>query len=438
MKRANGDEVCERAAHSSRIGETLRRRRTEGGFTLEELAHRVHVTKGYLSRVERGKAKPSKRLIGKLAASLSVDAAALYLAAGYLPDDIRRILDAHPFEASDVLREAFAEYGVSPTKQRLEGDKVAEVGTGWPPLAPYGLIEGDCFQWLDEREANSIHAIVTDPPYGLVEYSPHEKAKLREGRGGVWRIPPTLDGHTRSPLPRFTVLADKEKAALRDFFSVWAGKAIRVLVPGGHVFIATNPLVSHILYAALEAAGFEKRGEVIRLVQTLRGGDRPKNAHEEFRMVSVMPRSCWEPWGVFRRPCEGRVQDNLRTWKTGGLRRESEERPFCDVIPSAPARGREREIASHPSLKPQAFMRQIVRASLPLGEGVVLDTFMGSGSTIAAARAVGYASIGIESDPEFYTMAVRAVPRLATLAANGNGPRPPAARTPMEQESLFV
>ena len=83
-------------------------------------------------------------------------------------------------------------------------------------------------------------------------------------------------------------------------------------------------------------------------------------------------------------------------------------------------------------------MRQIVRASLPLGEGVVLDTFMGSGSTIAAARAVGYASIGIESDPEFYTMAVRAVPRLATLAANGNGPRPPAAHTPMEQESLFV
>jgi hypothetical protein len=39
--------------------------------------------------------------------------------------------------------------------------------------------------------------------------------------------------------------------------------------------------------------GFEKRGEVIRLVQTLRGGDRPKNAHREFAEVSVMPRSSW-------------------------------------------------------------------------------------------------------------------------------------------------
>jgi hypothetical protein len=48
-------------------------------------------------------------------------------------------------------------------------------------------------------------------------------------------------------------------------------------------------------------------------------------------------------------------------------------------------------------LKPQAFMRQIVRAALPLGEGVVLDPFMGGGSTIAAAVAVGYASVGVET-----------------------------------------
>jgi site-specific DNA-methyltransferase (adenine-specific) len=68
-------------------------------------------------------------------------------------------------------------------------------------------------------------------------------------------------------------------------------------------------------------------------------------------------------------------------------------------------------------------MRQIVRAALPLGEGIVLDPFMGGGSTIAAACAVGYQSIGIESDPEFYQMAVQAIPRLAALVPgkNGNG-----------------
>jgi len=63
-------------------------------------------------------------------------------------------------------------------------------------------------------------------------------------------------------------------------------------------------------------------------------------------------------------------------------------------------------------------MQQIVRAALLLGEGIVLDPFMGGGSTIAAACAIGYRSIGIESDPEFYQMAVRAIPRLAAFAVN--------------------
>ena len=64
-------------------------------------------------------------------------------------------------------------------------------------------------------------------------------------------------------------------------------------------------------------------------------------------------------------------------------------------------------------------MRQVVRAALPLAEGVVLDPFMGGGSTIAAACAVGYASIGIESDPDFFTMATEAIPKLADLIPNG-------------------
>lgn len=278
------------------------------------------------------------------------------------------------------------------------------------------LVHGDCFEWMAKRKPKSIHAIVTDPPYGLLEYSDREQKKLRKGRGGVWRIPPALDGHPRSPLPRFTVLSSSERQELSRFFGEFAELALRVLVPGAHVFIAANPLLSQLVYEPFLAAGFEKRGEIIRLVMTLRGGDRPKNAHHEFSEVTVMPRSSWEPWGLFRKPCEGRVQDNLRRYKTGGLRRPSEDQPFCDVIRSAPTLKKERHIAPHPSLKPQAFMRQIVRASLPLGEGVVLDPFMGGGSTLAAAKAVGYAAIGIERDRRYFEIAKRAVPQLAQLA----------------------
>ena len=274
------------------------------------------------------------------------------------------------------------------------------------------LVHADCMEWLQRQERNTIQAVVTDPPYGLVEYSPKEQQKLRNGRGGVWRLPPSFDGARRSPLPRFTVLSPGDLRNLSDFFSCWARLLAPALAPGAHVVMAANPLLSYVVAGALAAAGLERRGEIARLVMTMRGGDRPKGAHGEFSDVTVMPRSMWEPWLVFRKPLEGRVQDNLRRWRTGGFRRPSSNRPFGDVIRSSPTRKEERDMAPHPSLKPQHFLRPLVRGVLPLGEGVVLDPFCGSGSTLAAAEAVSYRSIGIESDPEYFRMACEAIPRL--------------------------
>ena len=169
-----------------------------------------------------------------------------------------------------------------------------------------------------------------------------------------------------------------------------------------------QPLVAR----ALSEAGLERRGEIVRLTMTMRGGDRPKGAHEEFHDISVMPRSMWEPWLVFRKQLDGRVQDNLRKWKTGGFRRPEPGKPFGDVIPSAPSRKAERRIAPHPSLKPQAFLRQVVRGVLPLGEGKILDPFAGSGSTLAACNAMSYESVGVEQDPHYFSLAVESIPKL--------------------------
>jgi site-specific DNA-methyltransferase (adenine-specific) len=292
----------------------------------------------------------------------------------------------------------------------------------WREPAKFGkatLFHADCFDWLERQPDNSIHAVVTDPPYGLHEYTPEQQTKLRKGRGGVWRIPPSFDGHVRSPLPRFTTLTPEQLEQVRTFFFVWARLLIPKIVPGANVVVASNPLLSYIVSGALADAGLERRGEVIRLTMTMRGGDRPKAAHDEFPDVSAMPRSMWEPWVVFRKPLEGRVQDNLRKWGTGGFRRPSQDRPFGDVLSSAPTHKSERQMAPHPSLKPQAFLRQLVRAILPLGTGVVLDSFAGAGSTLAAAEAVGYESIGVEKDECFFAMACEAIPKLIRFHPNG-------------------
>lgn len=285
----------------------------------------------------------------------------------------------------------------------------------------FRIYRSDAFEWLSTAKACSIHAVVTDPPYGLIEYTEEELEKRKNGNGGIWRLPQAFDGHQRSPVPRFTVLTNADHARIRRFFGHLAVQLNRVLVPGAHVFIASNSLLSHLVSISFVAAGFEKRGEIVRIVKTLRGGDRPKDGHLKFPAISVTPRSCWEPWLLFRKPCEGRVRDNLEKWQTGGLRRPSPDHPFSDLIPSAPARGRERRLASHPSLKPQKFVRQLVHAALPLGKGVLLDPFMGSGAIVAAAEVLGIRSIGIEINTEYFNLAKKAIPELASLKFLADG-----------------
>jgi DNA modification methylase len=277
----------------------------------------------------------------------------------------------------------------------------------------YTLYNADSFDWLGLQRANSVHAVVTDPPFGLIEYSAKELNKRRRGHGGIWRLPNSFDGAKRQPTPRFTVLNDHDRMGVLAFHLRLAPELFRVLVPGGHVMLASQCLVSHLVAQAFCMAGFEARGQIVRVVRTLRGGDRPKFGDKEYRDVSVIPRSCFEPWLLFRKPCEGRVVQNLKRFGTGALRRPSEHSPFPDLLEVPSARPREHSLARHPSLKPQLLMRQLVRASLPLGKGVVLDPFMGAGSTIAAAKSLGIRSIGVEIDSKYFNMAKSAIPKLA-------------------------
>lgn len=275
---------------------------------------------------------------------------------------------------------------------------------------------GDCLEVMAGLAPESIHAVCTDPPYGLVEFSRAQMGKLRAGRGGVWRLPPSWDGCERRPLPRFTILSDQQRKDIEQFFTRWANVLSPKLRPGAHVVIAGNPILQLHVQQAMMQCGFEIRGTLLRVYHGFRGGDRPKNAEREFPDVCVTPRGNYEPWMLFRKPISERtVADNLRRWETGGLRMLPGGKPLPDLILSFKTPSRELNIADHPSLKPQHFLRIVVRSLLPMGRGFVLDPFMGSGSTVAAAAAVGYESLGIEIDPQFFALAQQAVPTLSRL-----------------------
>src|SRR5258708_30773393 len=106
------------------------------------------------------------------------------------------------------------------------------------------IVHAGCFEWRSRIPENSIHAIVTDPPYGVKEYEFEQIEKRSNGNGGIWRIPPSFDGSTRAPLPRFTALDRKARHSLLRFFVQLASVFIHTLQPVGHVFIASNAFLS--------------------------------------------------------------------------------------------------------------------------------------------------------------------------------------------------
>jgi hypothetical protein len=262
----------------------------------------------------------------------------------------------------------------------------------------------DCFEWLRACSANSFHACLTDPPFGVLEFTPEEIAKLRDGnRGGVWRIPPKIGGSERSPLPRFTILSPSEREHVRTYFRSFGEALAPTLVPGAHVLVAGTPMLQFLVQDGMALAGFEVRGAVMRLYRGFRGGDRPKLAEKEFEDVCVTPRGAYEPWMLFRKPISERtVAQNIRKWGTGGLRRVNAESPLPDVIPSGKTPAAEEAVSEHPTLKPQHLLRILARTLLPEGAGVILDPFAGSGSTLAACQAIGYDSVGVELDTHHF------------------------------------
>lgn len=77
-------------------------------------------------------------------------------------------------------------------------------------------------------------------------------------------------------------------------------------------------------------------------------------------------------------------------------------------------RGAGEVLNHHPTVKPLALMRYLCRLVTPPG-GTVLDPFMGSGSTLLAARDEGFKAIGIDLDPEYCEIARRRIHRLSQM-----------------------
>jgi site-specific DNA-methyltransferase (adenine-specific) len=96
------------------------------------------------------------------------------------------------------------------------------------------ILAGDCIEQMRTLEADSVDAIVTDPPYGL------------EFMGKEW------DGFG-TPL------------GFQTWSEQWAREALRVLKPGGHLLAFGGTRMYHRLASGIEDAGFEIRDTLMWL-----------------------------------------------------------------------------------------------------------------------------------------------------------------------------
>jgi site-specific DNA-methyltransferase (adenine-specific) len=227
------------------------------------------------------------------------------------------------------------------------------------------LYRGDCIEMMQQHIADqSVPVIVTDPPYGTNYKSGRQGFN---GRGSFVGLPDQRTGRAEY----FSEIANDEAAPV-----AWLSEAYRVLASGGALYLFCHWKTWGDFYTAATSAGFDVKNMIVlnksnHGMGDLKGGYAPKH---ELLLYASKGRH------LLRFP-------------------DKRQRDVWDV----PVRfsGARRH---HPNEKPVSWMEPAILNSSAAGD-VVLDPFMGSGSTGAACLNTGRNFIGIEMDEVYFNVA---------------------------------
>lgn len=186
------------------------------------------------------------------------------------------------------------------------------------------IIEGDCREVLRELEANSVDAVVTDPPYGLEFMGKDWDAPWKTDRRQTFDG--TLNDTRENPFGRARVRNGSGQSygadarimqAFQAWCETWAVELLRVLKPGGHLLAFGGTKTYHRLASAVEDAGFEIRDQI----GWLYGSGFPKSSNQEgaWEGWGTALKPAWEPIVVARKPLIGTMARNLAAHGVGAL-----------------------------------------------------------------------------------------------------------------------
>jgi len=176
------------------------------------------------------------------------------------------------------------------------------------------LYHGDCIEVMRSFPDSSVHAVVTDPPYGL-EFM----GRGWDGADGFRRSLNAADAGRENVFGRASRTSPEYKAGelFGEWCAEWALEAHRVLKPGGHMLAFGGSRTWHRLAVGIEEAGFELRDSIAWLYGS--GFPKSHNLDGDWEGWGTALKPAFEPIVVARKPFVGTVATNVIAHGTGAI-----------------------------------------------------------------------------------------------------------------------
>jgi site-specific DNA-methyltransferase (adenine-specific) len=294
------------------------------------------------------------------------------------------------------------------------------------------IINDDSKKRLKKLKNNSVDCVITDPPYFL--------DKLDE-KWDSNKVTNDSNSHIKH-LPKGMKFDKKQVKNLYDFYLEISRIIYKKLKPGGFFLSFSSPRLYHAIAMACEIAGFEIRDminwtytksmpkgmSVNHIIDKMKISDEEKDTikkeYEGFK--TPMIKSCFEPICVAMKPI-GKLTfiKNELEFKTGLLDFNQKVGINSDKVPanimtteefhelydknfmiSKPSKKEKGEINTHITVKPLGLIEHLIKLFSKKGS-LVVDPFLGSGTTALACKNTERKCMGIEINQEYYEIALK-------------------------------
>lgn len=289
------------------------------------------------------------------------------------------------------------------------------------------VYHGDCLKVLSGFPDECCHVIITDPPYGI--------ANLDSGWNPE-KVASTKNMKVVTSLPSGMRFDRAQGQRFREWYYRVSEELLRVLRPGGFFFSFSSPRLYHNMATAIEDAGFLVRDQFIWLytqnqpkamglnhvIDRLNVDSTEKESLKEYLAGWKTPqvKSCHEPLVLGQKPLDGSFLENYRDHGVGLVNTNvrigdgmfpsnvlsSEMGDEIDryFLVSKPTKKEKGDGNIHKTVKPLELMQYLIALTTREGD-VVLDPFLGSGTTAVAAKRMNRSYIGVELNQEYVTIA---------------------------------